>query len=432
MLRCKAILRLIETYGYYYQLSRSEYDFCAMERIQRRKLTRLLRYCQENVLYYRDMFEEAGVDVEGDPKEQMQKLPVMSRSVVQERGFDLIPVRRNGEVRVATTSGSSGVPVRVLRGTSHKAQENAAVMRRKRNQGISLIYARIASLCVLPKQVPRRIGIGQGVSVLRLFRSNSDEFGSLVSWKPHAIYGKASSLLALAQYVQDSGAVLHAQCVVSHSEQLTPQVESFLVEVLGCRIHNEYGLEETGDIAHTVNGCQHMHIDAENVYVEEVKRDDGVAPLLVVTSLNNYAMPILRYATGDSGHLVTARCACGRVTPAILNLQGRVDSFVVRPDGRRIFPGEFYRYLGRSTVRQWWIVQRSARTIELHYCPRAAYQHEMRAQLEAVRTLCQGLELKEVQEQTHHDNKKNGTIVLLSTDGERHDLLRGSTRRQRA
>ena len=83
-----------------------------------------------------------------------------------------------------------------------------------------------------------------------------------------------------------------------------------------------------------------MHIYAEHLHVEVVDGDRPVAPgefgELVITTLRNTAMPLIRYRVGDSGRLSTERCECGRPHPILEDLQARNDDTFPTRDGRSI------------------------------------------------------------------------------------------------
>jgi phenylacetate-CoA ligase len=80
-----------------------------------------------------------------------------------------------------------------------------------------------------------------------------------------------------------------------------------------------------------------MHVTAENVIVE-ILRDGRQAAAeesgeIVVTHLDAYGMPFIRYRTGDLGRLLPGRCRCGRGLPLMDVVQGRSTDFLVLPDG---------------------------------------------------------------------------------------------------
>ena len=114
------------------------------------------------------------------------------------------------------------------------------------------------------------------------------------------------------------------------AESLTPDRRRLISEYFEAPIINRYGLREFG--FWSLQNCEAspdgFHINTELV-TPEVLRDDGslAAPgesgQLVLTNLSNYAMPFIRYATGDRAALAADPCACGRGFPLIERLDGR-------------------------------------------------------------------------------------------------------------
>jgi phenylacetate-CoA ligase len=58
--------------------------------------------------------------------------------------------------------------------------------------------------------------------------------------------------------------------------------------------------------------------------------------MVVVTDLQNRAMPVIRYQIGDTAVLSDRRCSCGRGLPLLEAVTGRVADYVVTPDGKWI------------------------------------------------------------------------------------------------
>ena len=85
---------------------------------------------------------------------------------------------------------------------------------------------------------------------------------------------------------------------------------------------------------------------------------------MVVTTLNNYAMPLLRYVIRDYAQ-VGEPCSCGRGLPVLARIMGRERNMLTLPDGRRhwpSFPAECWT--GIAPIRQLQLIQRDLDTIE--------------------------------------------------------------------
>jgi phenylacetate-CoA ligase len=149
---------------------------------------------------------------------------------------------------------------------------------------------------------------------------------------------------------------LHFQltAVVTTAEVLTPSDRTLLESTFGARVYNEYGCGELGTIAHE---CERgsMHLNSENLIVEILDGprhcSAGEVGELVITELNNTAMPLVRYRIGDFAAFSRERCACGRSLPALEGIYGREYDLIYNRSGH-MFHGEFFMYIAEEAQRQ--------------------------------------------------------------------------------
>jgi phenylacetate-CoA ligase len=112
-----------------------------------------------------------------------------------------------------------------------------------------------------------------------------------------------------------------------------------------------YGLTEFGLVA---SQCPHreLHIDTSALYAEIIDKEGQPLPYgeqgeIVLSSLNNCAMPLLRYCTGDLGSLEIEKCECGSTTPRLVRLSGRKISCFKLKSGELFSPTYFNDLLSR-------------------------------------------------------------------------------------
>jgi phenylacetate-CoA ligase len=137
------------------------------------------------------------------------------------------------------------------------------------------------------------------------------------------------------------------KCIISTSEVLTPQDRVLLETVFRTKVYNEYGCGEVGSIAHECSKGS-LHVMSENLIIEICDGDRrcgfGETGEVVITELNNHAMPLIRYRLGDFAYLSSETCACGRTLPLVGNIHGRAYDTVRNSTGR-LFHGEFFMYI---------------------------------------------------------------------------------------
>jgi phenylacetate-CoA ligase len=169
-------------------------------------------------------------------------------------------------------------------------------------------------------------------------------------FRPDYFHGYVSMLDAFARYVESrgyDGRLLRLKAVIATSEVLTSPQRALIERVFGTNVLIEYGCGELGPIAYD---CEvgTLHLMSPDVVVEILRQDGsaaapGEAGEVVVTDLNNRAMPLIRYRLADFG-VPGTRCVCGRGLPTLERIWGRAYDFVGTPDGKR-YHGEFFMYL---------------------------------------------------------------------------------------
>jgi len=104
----------------------------------------------------------------------------------------------------------------------------------------------------------------------------------------------------------------------------------------GCEIFDWYGMEER--VVCAAECGQHLgyHIFSEFSIVEFLKNEEPVVGQdgeIICTRLDNYAMPLIRYQTGDIGRKLRETCSCGRGLPLMRLIGGRKRNFAVTKEG---------------------------------------------------------------------------------------------------
>jgi phenylacetate-CoA ligase len=115
--------------------------------------------------------------------------------------------------------------------------------------------------------------------------------------------------------------------LVSSGSILDESLRSRLQERFRCPVINAYAMAEFGLIASECSN-QGVHLENGKLYVEIVDDTGSVLPWgqsgeIVVSMMENRAMPLLRYRTGDAGTLLGDMCGCGSRIPRLSSLLGR-------------------------------------------------------------------------------------------------------------
>jgi len=133
------------------------------------------------------------------------------------------------------------------------------------------------------------------------------------------------------------------------SEETRKRIE----DSTGIKAYDIFGTSEmSGPLfteCHLQNG---IHIWADLFLIEVIdpktgmRVEDGERGELVVTSLDKWAFPLIRYKTGDITILNNEQCECGRTHPRIMRILGRTDDMII-VRGINVFPSQVESVLMR-------------------------------------------------------------------------------------
>ncbi len=319
-----------------------------VEALQVRKLRPLLAHAGTTVPYYRDLFARIGFDpLRVQSIGDLCALPILERDTLIERFDDLRSERPPSRAVGRATGGSTGRPVRFLVDEPETATRSAHIDRNLRWLGwdpgdrLAFVWGSDIDSAEHRGALARLRDAVSGtlwIDAFTLGRGDLDDaLRRIQEHDPAVLIGYPSSLHLLAERALASGRTLSLRGIQTSAEMLAPRVREDLQKAFGCRVLDRYGCREAGIIAHECPEGR-LHVNAEAVVMECPQGD------VVVTALNNYAMPLIRYRNEDSGEMSAGVCACGRGLPLAGGIRGRL-SDVIRAPGGRLIHGEFFTHL---------------------------------------------------------------------------------------
>jgi phenylacetate-CoA ligase len=329
------------------RLERSQ--FWPLRRVQELQLVRLreiVRHARETTEYYRGTLKDHRHDF--DSLTQLQQLPLVTKRDIRERAGEFLSSAIPREQMVeARTGGSTGRALVVHFDQRCQEYRNAASMRSDRWAGRELgvktaaIWGNPPVDTTLRERV-RNALLNRLVYLDTMALNDESVARFAVMWKrekPAIIFGHSHSIFLLASFLKRQRIDhIKPRGIISTSMMLLDSERAVIEEVFGCKVTNRYGCEEVGLIACECPVHQGLHINNEHVIVE-ILNDAGAPAALgepgqvVVTDLLNRAMPLIRYQVEDVAVLSDRTCGCGRNSPLLERIVGRVADFLIKPDG---------------------------------------------------------------------------------------------------
>jgi phenylacetate-CoA ligase len=343
--------------------------------VQTERLQATLADAVGKVPWYRDV----GVSVDhvaADPWAALERFPLLSKEHVRSSlesltadDFDPISAYR------VMTSGSTGVPLTLLQDEDNLIHEAASYARVFEQAGIRPgdRICRINSDFTRPEfaTTVQLLPCATELAVFNLLdvhRNWSSTFvHSFARWEPVAVFGNPSDVEAATLLLRDARWQGSVRSVLTAGENLSARSRRVIQETFDAPVFDIYSMQELRGLAWQ---CQQgtMHVNEDRVIVDSI-REPGRDPELLITTLTNRTMPLIRYRTADLGEYRSAKsdpCACGRSLGRITAFDGRDRGFVALPDGKLVGPKPIKEFLTGLDVAAWQLVQRAPDRIDIH------------------------------------------------------------------
>ena len=156
------------------------------------------------------------------------------------------------------------------------------------------------------------------------------------------MYGYETKEEILAGNIGDLSANLHPYDEAEAQRRIEKCIEE------GSQVFEWLAKKKSGEVFWVAAQCKerrglHMFIDARHVeFVDNYENpcSPGNTGRIVLTDLENYAFPIIRYANGDMGRALPKQCSCGINLPLIDSVKGRKSDMFKLPD-RSVLAGDY-------------------------------------------------------------------------------------------
>jgi phenylacetate-CoA ligase len=325
----------------------------ALRAIQKQRLFRLAERARRHVPYYRELPPPSDAR---DPREAIARTlaawPTLEKSTYRDRCDEFIArdLPRRRLIR-GKTSGTTGTALPLWYTPEALAEEFASFWRQRRRFGVQLGDPSLtfAGQLVVPFGVTRppfwRVNHWGGQTLFSLYHMTPENLRAYVDGIHAAparyVQGYPSSIHLAARALLDAGRPLppgRLAAVFTSSESLLAFQRETIERAFGAPVRDRYGVSE---FCVSMTECEQrrLHVDMEFGIVEvevEESTDEWERGPLLVTGLSNDATPFLRYRVGDVGTRARTPCACGRPGDVFLDVDGRIEDYVMTPDGRLV------------------------------------------------------------------------------------------------
>lgn len=334
-----------------------------IETFQAKRLEKLLQHAYQTTPYYRELFKTETPDI--------SQIPPLEKQDIREQLERLCSTAFTAEQRIENaTGGSTGTPLTFYQDRNYWNQRNLSVYYFDRWAGWNfgqpqlVIWGAPVDFGDNGHWKHRINNFWRNQHWLNGFHLTDKAMLAVLDQmdqsQPQTLLAYPSSLYQFAAFLSDNG--LSPQWdlngIISSAEMLHPHYRALAEIVFKAKVHNRYGGREVGLIGMECAEGR-MHINCRDLYLEIDSPDPYTEPgEILITQLNNYAMPFIRYRIGDVGMLSAEPCPCGNDLPVLAELLGRSTATFRTRTGTLIHAGYFTRqFYGAKGVEQFQIIQ---------------------------------------------------------------------------
>lgn len=348
-----------------------------LEYLNWQKRKRIVAFAYENVPYYKERYKKYGFHPSELKKpDDFLKVPLLTRDCIKYNLEKMVAIGIDRtRLRPLGTGGTTGMPLKVYQDKNNDTLFNALsalmlswwgtfpwtdsawvfrVMKQhskvKINENdISNNSYNLGLISKLKILIYNRIRPVSHLLDASFMDENSvNKFlENIKNDRPLLIQGYVGAIDFLATYIERKKQIgcVSPDAVWVTSAPLTKIQKRHNENVFGCPVYDQYGTVEVYWLAAECREQDGLHVFSDVRHIEFLDSkykptEPNIDGKVVVTDLENYAAPIIRYVNGDRGSRKTGKCSCGVNLPLINGIKGRESDKVILPDGT-VIAGEY-------------------------------------------------------------------------------------------
>lgn len=364
------------------------YPEADLKRIQQENLKAILTYCATSIPYYKDVCNKISFNPDMPPVAELKKFPFLDKNIIKQNLPNGITSKKRKTYSIDYTSGSLGV-----QGAFHSDK-----LAYSKSVALQMLWWEWAGYRFGDKAIQTGMNLNRGivrglkdimlkVKYTQAFQMDNKiimrNLKSLRGTGSYFFLGYASSLYTYAKVAKDNGVNdIKFKAVISWGDKMFPHYKKLIKKQFDTKVFDTYGACEGTMIAAE---CEYhnYHIMTPHVFIEVLDKDGNeVAPgelgEVVVTRLDNFLMPLIRYKIYDLAIKsdITETCPCGRKFPMLKKIIGRDTDIVKTKKGKTLIVHFFtgiFEYI--EEIQQFQVVQHSLDDIEIRYIPSGKFYY---------------------------------------------------------
>ncbi len=349
-------------------------EFC------KQHLDNIILHSYRTTTYYQEIFDKAGLVRNGRVyMDRFNLVPILDKEIIRKRKYDLKSTKTK-RIFTNTSGGSTGEPVQFIQDNVYYARMVADTLlfsflngKHPGQKEIKLWGSErdIFEGTIGPKE--KFVNLFFNRTFLNSFKLTdkmiSEYIDEIKRQKPVQIWTYTDSILELAKYInQNDTDVFSPRNIICTAGTMYPEIRSEIQKAFPeSRIINQYGSREVGQIACQTENDESIMIFSHSNFVELVDPDtqeiitEPYRPgKVLITNLNNYSMPLIRFDIGDIAEYAPKKDQKYESFTHFAKLHGRDNAHFISKDGHKIH-GEYFTHLfyDKPWINNFQVIQKS-------------------------------------------------------------------------
>jgi phenylacetate-CoA ligase len=358
---------------------------------QNEKLKRLIQFAYNNIPYYSRIFNSKGIkpcDIKS--LNDLETLPVLTKDIIRKNFHDLIYNKRKRDIQKRKTGGTTGEPLVYYSDTDSWSLHWALKYRAWEWAGYKtgMPLGLIGGASIIPDKTPsfkRKVwNYLNGFYPLPASHLSPDMMYAYASTIKHNriqyLRGYPSSISHFAQFCIDNSIKLDIKGVIVTAEVLRDDYKESIKRAFNPILIDTYGCADGGGNANTCRYDSGFHISIEASIWEVCdvngnRVPEGELGELTLTSLTNYAMPMIRYQPGDliENSFDYAPCPCGCTLPRIKKIYGRSTDILTFSNNRSLGGPAITLLFRDFPILNYQLVQNAHNSLDINIVPKPEF-----------------------------------------------------------
>jgi phenylacetate-CoA ligase len=358
--------------------------------LQLKKFKDLCSYAYNNSPFYAEKYKNAGVTpLDINNLHDLEKIPFITKSEIRDNLVRIIPSGIKDAWKVpVNTGGTTGVPMKLF-WDKRKANLMSALYFRTLEMNGCRIGSKTVWIWGLKEgnenqdfrnQLPLKRWL-KNISWFNGFDMTPEAMHEFCEFsfcfKPEILISYVSSLYEFSKFILENKLdIFPPNTIWITAEPSTKEQRETIERAFNAPVFSQYGSSEILHLATECNRHEGLHIHADSRIIEITdengqKLPEGETGNVVITDLENFVTPLIRYKNDDIASTKPGFCSCGITLPLLNEVAGRVYNVFKLRSGKQIyghmFSRIFFNYV--NEIRQFQIHQKSHEKIDVYIVP---------------------------------------------------------------